>query len=334
MIPEERLAAVTRGLREAFDVSTFEEMQLMTKGLSGALIYRIVVNGNPYLLRIITRANDPTLPDHLVCMSTAAKAGLAPRVRYASVDDRIVITDFVNATPLSLEQARAEMPGLLRRLHELPAFPARVDHLNTSCMFLMNRGAGRDAVIQRFLSVSALPTAEGEEFLACLDEVTTAYRRRDEDFVACHNDLFRPENVLFDGTRVWLVDWEAAFQNDRYADLAVVANFLVNNEAQERSFLEMYLERPASEYERARLYLMRQLSHLFYAMAFLMQVGSGDERQEAIPEFGEFHRRVWAGEADLADKHVKRVYGRVHLERMRSNARGARYAEALRISAE
>ena len=42
-----------------------------------------------------------------------------------------------------------------------------------------------------------------------------------------HNDPFKPDNMLFEGNRLWLVDWEAAFQNDRYADLAVVANMIV-----------------------------------------------------------------------------------------------------------
>lgn len=34
----------------------------------------------------------------------------------------------------------------------------------------------------------------------------------------------KPENILFDGVRSRLVDWEAASLNDRYTDLAVVAN--------------------------------------------------------------------------------------------------------------
>jgi thiamine kinase-like enzyme len=47
----------------------------------------------------------------------------------------------------------------------------------------------------------------------------------------------RPEagKLLFDGQRVWLVDWQAAFVNDRYFDLAVAANFVVTNDADERT---------------------------------------------------------------------------------------------------
>jgi len=65
--------------------------------------------------------------------------------------------------------------------------------------------------------------------------------------VSSHNDL-KPENVLFDGERVWLVDWEAAFLNDRYHDLAMVANFVVNNSEEEEAYLGTYFWKAPSEY--------------------------------------------------------------------------------------
>ena len=87
--------------------------------------------------------------------------------------------------------------------------------------------------------------------------------------VSSHNDLFKPDNILFDGSRVWLVDWEAAFLNDRYADLAVVANLVATNETEERIYLQEYFGQPADAYQLARLFLMKQITHMFYAMAFL-----------------------------------------------------------------
>ena len=55
--------------------------------------------------------------------------------------------------------------------------------------------------------------------------------------VSSHNDLFKPDNILFDGQRIWLVDWEAAFLNDPYADLAAVANQVVTNDEEEMAYL-------------------------------------------------------------------------------------------------
>jgi thiamine kinase-like enzyme len=66
-----------------------------------------------------------------------------------------------------------------------------------------------------------------------------------------------------------MVDWEVAFQNDRYADLAVVANMLVANETEEQAYLQEYFGAPPDSYQAARFYLMRQLAHLFYTLAFL-----------------------------------------------------------------
>ena len=43
MIPEAKNAAVTRALRETFGVIEFEDIRLMTAGLTSALVFRIVV---------------------------------------------------------------------------------------------------------------------------------------------------------------------------------------------------------------------------------------------------------------------------------------------------
>ena len=61
--------------------------------------------------------------------------------------------------------------------------------------------------------------------------------------VSSHNDL-KPQNIRFDGKHIWLVDWESAFLNDRYADLAVVANFFVKDEAHEEEYLTTYFGEP------------------------------------------------------------------------------------------
>lgn len=51
MIPQENSAAVTRGLREAFGVTAFEDICMLTKGHTSSLVFRIVVQGSPFLLK-------------------------------------------------------------------------------------------------------------------------------------------------------------------------------------------------------------------------------------------------------------------------------------------
>jgi len=334
MIPETKKDAVSRALREAFGATEFEDIQGITKGNATSLVFRIVVRGSPYLLKIIMRIDDPTC--HYKCMNAAAEAGMAPRVWYTNIEDKISITDFVEAVPFPVADALVRMPATLRSLHALPSFPRRADHINTSCMFLINKGAALDEFIQKFQAANILPKAYSEELLAWHAQVASVYPRHDSDMVSSHNDLFKPDNVLFDGQRVWLVDWEAAFLNDRYADLAVVANLVVANDAEEGIYLQEYFRQPPDPYQLARFFLMQQVTHMLYAMAYLWQGSAGKpiDWSETVPEFKAFNRRIWAGDVDLKDIDTKIAYGRVHWEQLVQNTRTARFQDALRIVSE
>jgi hypothetical protein len=337
MVPQEKSEAVTRALRAAFGVTEFEEIRKMTKGHNAALKFRVVVQGRPYLLRIIMLTNSVLGPTRqFTCMKAAAEAGLAPHVWYASTEDQISITDFVEETPFPANEALARMPTVLRALHALPPFPEGVHHLDTTCMFLMHKGAAVDGFLRKFQEAKILSKGEYDELFAWHAQLAAVYPYQDADMVSSHNDLFKPDNILFDGQRVWLVDWEAAFRNDRYADLAVVANLVVTNEAEERIYLQEYFGRPPDPYQQARYFLMQQIVHLFYTMAFLFLGSSGEpvDQSEKAPEFTDFHRRVWAGEVNLSDKDTKTVYGRVHWERLKQNVQQARFNEAARIVSE
>ena len=331
MIPPEKSAAVSRGLREAFGVTACEEIHALNGTLAANPVFRIVVRGSAFLLRFNNRAGD--LARQHACMKIAAEAGLAPRVWYASVEDRFSITDFVDAVPFPAADALHRIPAALRTLHAQPRFPEAPKHINTSCTYLLEQDIAQAGLIQMFRAANILPKEETEELIDCHARLAAVYPRDEADRVSSHNDLFKPDNMLFDGQRLWLVDWEAAFPNDRYADLAVAANLIVRNEAEERIYLQEYFGEPADEYRRARFFLMQQVAHLFYAMVVLLQGSAGQpiDWGESVPEFHEFHRRFWAGEVQLTDRRTKALYGRLHRERFLHNARQARYGEAVRL---
>jgi thiamine kinase-like enzyme len=329
MIPEAKNDAVARALREAFGVSGYEDIQPLTGGMTAARVFRIVVAGHPYLLRLIMSTDatpgpgqgDPT--HQFACMRKASEAGIAPRVWYTSTEDRISITDFVEARPFPRTEALARLPGTLQRVHALPPFPRPR---------LMNYLDAVDGFVRKFQAAKILPESETEELFQGYARVASVCPRHDSDMVSSHNDL-KPENILFDGDRVWLVDWEAAFLNDRYLDLAVVANFVVTNDAEEEAYLRTYFGEAAGEYRLAQFYLMRQIAHMGYAMVF-MRLGSGGKAIEPntkAPGFRDFHNRIWAGEVSLANDERKLEYGKVHMNQVLQNLRAVRFREALRI---
>ncbi len=331
MIPETKKEAVAHALREAFGVTAFEDIRLLTAGLSPALVFRIVVHGCPYLLRLIVSTDAAAGPGsgdqtrHFACMRKAAEAGIAPRVWYASPEDRISITDFVAARPLPLSEALARLPVAIQALHASQPFPplGAVSHFDVM-----------DRFVHAFQAARILPETETAELFQAYARVTSVYPRHDSNMVSSHNDL-NPGNILFDGDRVWLVDWEAAFLNDPYVDLAVVANFVVTSDAGEEAYLRTYFGEPAGEYRHARFYLMRQILHVAYA-ALLMRLGSAGKVVEPAteaPDFRDFHNRIWSGDVSLSPPEAKLQYARVHMNQILQNQRTARFQDALRIVA-
>jgi aminoglycoside phosphotransferase (APT) family kinase protein len=334
MIPELKKAAVARALTETFGVSECEDIRrLNTEKHTSAYAFRIVVRERPYLLRVITRTDANTDPTRqFTCMKIAAEAGLAPRVLYTSIEDRVSLIDFVQARPLPASEAAVRLAVTLRALHALPPFPALLNDYDTSPTFLLRRTPLRDGFIQRFQDARILPPSETGELIQLYAQVAGVYRRDDSDLVSSHNDL-KPENLVFDGERVWLVDWEAAFQNDRYSDLAVMANFVVTNDAEEQIYLRTYFGESVDEYRLARYYLMRQVVHMFYTMAFMLSGSAGRPVELALnaAAFRAFHDRMWAGDVSLADVGTKVEYGKIHLNQLLENTRGRRFQEALQI---
>ena len=147
---------------------------------------------------------------------------------------------------------------VLRKLHSLPHFPKVVNYFEAS-----------DGFIRRFQTANILPESETEELFRRYADVQKVYPRQDTDLVASHNDL-KPQNMLFDGNHILLVDWESAFLNDRYVDLAIVANFFVKDEAQEEAYLSAYFGEPAGEYRLSRFFLVRQAVSMFYTTLLLL----------------------------------------------------------------
>src|SRR5215469_726074 len=161
MIPLEHNAAVTRALREALGVTEWEDLRAIAKTPTAPPVFRIVVGGRPFLLKIHTRRGD--MPRQLACMRAAADAGLAPRIWYANVEDRIFITDFVEAVPFPAADALVRIPAALRKLHALPPFAGVPNHINTTCLFLVNPGPALESFLQQFQASDLLPPDETEQ---------------------------------------------------------------------------------------------------------------------------------------------------------------------------
>jgi aminoglycoside phosphotransferase (APT) family kinase protein len=332
-LPVDKRPAIDRGLFAAFGTTTLDAVTPVSGGLSGAGVHRIEIGGGVYLLRLDGPKGDAGdgLRDPArshACMKIAAEAGLAPRVLHADAEAGVTITDFVVAQPPAVSRAEliAQLGRMVRALHDTPAFPPLVDYLD-----------GLDSLAAQALG-SGLPTPTmTAKARAVQVALSTAYRRLEPQLVSSHNDL-NPGNIVHDGQRPWLVDWDAAFLADRYVDLAAVANVYAREPADEALLLEAYFGEPPTPDQQARLYLARQISHLFHAMIFI-GMAAGERPGTRLNDSGgdgrslaQLHAALGAGQPVLSAWEGRVAYGLAHLAEAVANVGHARFAEATRLA--
>ncbi len=326
MIPTDKQPAVKKALQAAFDVDKFEDIERLTKGLSGASVFKIMVHGEPFLLRIITRTETRDKPAYYFdCLQIAAKAGLAPKIHYLDIEDRVSITDFIEAKYFAIADARLKMADMIKELHVLPKFAHQLNFIEASDNFL-----------QKFKASNIAPESDTRDIFKSYERITNVYPRNDAaNLVSCHNDI-KPDNIIFDGSRPWLVDWEAARLNDRYVDLVSIANFVVKNDADETGFLKRYFGDELDEYKRARFFLMSQVVHMFcFTLCTIISSGGKSINININTDsFDEFHDGLWDCKINLADNDAKLQYGLVHLKEFLNNMQTKRFEESLRIIAD
>ncbi len=333
-IPELLRPAVDRGLMAAFGTTELDSVTALSGGLSGAAVCRIRVGGIAYALRLTLSRDELRDPARgFACMGIAAEACLAPRVRYANAQDGVVIMDLVEAQPLFEYPGDGgplivELAQAVRALHQTPTFPALTDYM-----------AGMDELIGLHRASGLIDPAATGELFERYAELAGAYRTAPGDVVSSHNDI-NPGNVIYDGRRLWLIDWEAAFAADRYVDLATVGNWFARGDRRaEDLLLTTYFGAPPTREQRARFEVMRVVNHVFAGVIFLN--GAAGERPGAElvdrtlagPSLTDMHYGLGAGAVSFARWDDRVDYGKARLVEALRCLRKDEFTNALRIVA-
>jgi hypothetical protein len=207
-------------------------------------------------------------------MTAAAAAGVASRVAFADAASGVAVIDYVESRPLSEHPGGAvglvgALGGLTARLQATPPFAWLVDAGDVVASLL---GALRASG----LFADGLLDAHADG----LKQIRRACPWRPASSVSSHNDP-NPRNILFDGERVWLVDWELAARNEPLFDLAILSTDLATTPALEAALLESALARPPDETVRARLAVTRLLTRLFYG-CIALEAFAGQSRAQPV----------------------------------------------------
>ena len=213
-------------------------------------------DGRRYVVRV-----GGDLPAHAITRATEAAAsraahaaGVSPRVHYA--DPTAMALDFVDGRTLTPEDVRrpenhARLVDLIRRAHrEIPKHFAGPAPL----FWVFQVVRHYDRVLRDLHSehVAALPalTGKAERLEQAIGPI---------EIVFGHNDLLAA-NILDDGERLWLVDWEYAGFNSPLFDLAGLASNSGLEPGEVEPLLELYFGRPVDRSLRRRMAAMTAAS--------------------------------------------------------------------------
>lgn len=231
--------------------------------------WRVDANGERWFVRLghpqVVRLGVDRRSECAVLRAVAA-AGLAPDVHVCAPAEGLLVTRFIEGRTWNAADARSpgnlgRVAASLRRLHELPV-PDGVHVVDY----------GRQA--ERLAADLPANDAAGSELAG---RAAAAFARIGDGGYAttlCHNDLHHL-NVLDDGSRIWMVDWEYGGCGNPLFD---VASFLTLHDLgpdPTEEFLESYGRlRPAdrSHLDDAR-WLFDYVQWLWYRSRFADRVG-------------------------------------------------------------
>jgi hypothetical protein len=305
-----RRETVRAALDAAFGSAKADRIAPIIGGASGAFPFRVEIKDRRYLVRVEGPESPLRNPHQYESMRIAADVGIAPKVHYVDEAARVVVMDFVEEQPLSafpggpraLAQAVGAVLGRVRATQPFPRFIEYPEMVGRLWRWVCHTGLFAPGVLD--------PCTER------LERIRETYVWRSADSVSSHNDPI-PRNFLFDGERLWLIDWESAYRNDPLVDVAIALDSFARSPELEQILLRARLagELDASFYDR--LTKVRALTRLYYAGVLLSASAAASgplaDRDLSTPTVEAFQRAVHDGQINPGSPKAKHALGKMYL---------------------
>jgi hypothetical protein len=267
----------------------------VTAGLSGAGVYAVVTEAGEFFLRLHA-AESGGFTEMVRAQRLAAERGIAPEVVLVDAAAGAVVSAKAEGVQLGRALAQPDVRPLalkrvaeaFARLHSISVsdFPVIDPALAASIWHEQSQRDGFPVWAKSF-----------GEFIACGNAALAS----DPRHVLGHNDA-NPANLLWDGSRVIMVDWERAALAHPYIDLATFSVFVNLADAAALELLAVQEASALSSEQGATFFAIRNMVRAIYGAVFLRLVPDLSQinfpARDDTPTLAECYARLGRGELD------------------------------------
>jgi thiamine kinase-like enzyme len=231
-------------------------------------VFLVRTDAGAFCLRVPGTGTDAYIDRSVEAVNAraAAAAGVGPEVLYFG-DDGIMVTQFLAGCVTMTPETLRATPGAPARA----ARAFRQLHLSGQVFaFRFELFAMIDGYLAHLEKLGARLPDGYHETVAEARAVREALAAHPLPLAPCHCDPLS-ENLLDDGRRMWLVDWEYSGINDPMwdlGDLSVEAGF---GPEHDRAMLEAYFEGPARPADHGRMVIYKAMCDLLWTLWGLIQ---------------------------------------------------------------
>ena len=289
-------------------VGKIDRIEPITVGLSGAGVFAITGSRGAFVLRVQPGADAATFAHRLLILRRAAEVGVTPAVVHVDEPARATVTVRVPGPPLPAAlsdpaQRDRALASLVDRLHAVHALDRT--GVNDSDPL----GHARAAWEQQHTRASFPSWAQS---LPAAFDAIAGVLAGDTRRAVSHNDV-NPMNVIWDGARAWLLDWDVAGIGHPHYDLATLAMFLRLDDAVAFGLAARHDGAPLDDRGRASFRALRRLVALLCGLTFLsLSDDLGARPAPTLPDapsLGDCYAAMRAGKLDLGGAHGRTSFG-------------------------
>jgi thiamine kinase-like enzyme len=232
-------------------------------GMSGSELYKVDANDQHYVVRFMQHRSMESKKREIAVQTIASQEGWGPHLYASDSNERWIIMEYIKPIPLTQadrmnDELYTTLGKSLRKIHTGPDFPSVRDKVKEV-----------EEKLDDVRKEDKIPQSINYELLKNI--IDSVVKNRSNVITPTHRDL-NPNNIIFSGDRLYIIDFEDAAQDDPFYDLGTVGLFFITNLHHEEIFLNAYFNRAPTQQELIHYYQMKQIALLSSGLGFLKRL--------------------------------------------------------------